>query len=326
MPIQSNSRRKRERSVRRELAPWLITSGRTPRLPVGPDVEEPRALRRADPLVAVARVVRGAESAEVERHHARARGRRRPARRRRGGQLAHEPLDRQDEAGRARHVVDQREPRPRPGPAEHRLEDLLRAASGNGTGATTTRAPARAATASTAFRQALYAWVGRQELVARSEVERAEHGVHAGRRVGHERQVVRIGPDEGAERGPRGVEALRARGSGTAPARSPAARGARPGRPAPPRGQAPNEPWFRKVTAGSSGQSRRGPSGTSWAPSSSPQGRTQRSAGWPPRRRSTASIAGRPTSAGLAATCLRRRPACGDRDRGDLPLTPRAIF
>ena len=41
------------------------------RLAVAPDVEERRALRRADPLVEVARVVRRAERVEVERHHPR---------------------------------------------------------------------------------------------------------------------------------------------------------------------------------------------------------------------------------------------------------------
>ena len=53
------------------------------RLAVRPDVEEPGALRRAHPLVAVARVVGGPEGAEVERDHPRARGRRPPARPRR---------------------------------------------------------------------------------------------------------------------------------------------------------------------------------------------------------------------------------------------------
>ena len=38
-------------------------------------------------------------------------------------ELAHQPLDREDEPGRAGHVVDQRQPRARADPREHRLDD-----------------------------------------------------------------------------------------------------------------------------------------------------------------------------------------------------------
>ena len=48
--------------------------------------------------------------------------------------------------------------------------------------------------------------VGRQQLVSGSEGEPADDGVHAGRGVVHERQVVRVGADERAERDPGRVE------------------------------------------------------------------------------------------------------------------------
>ena len=65
------------------VAPWLMVSGRTPALAVAPHAEEGRALRRAEPLVAVAGVVRGAERAADRAAPCPARARRRRACRRR---------------------------------------------------------------------------------------------------------------------------------------------------------------------------------------------------------------------------------------------------
>ena len=247
----------------------------------------------------------------------RARGRRRPARRRRG-RTARRPAARS--AGRGRSGSS----RGRPGRAGSAAPTRPRTASitssgpssGNGTGATTTRAPARAATASTRVPAGVVRVVGGQDLVARVEVEPAEDRVHAGRGVRHEREVVRRGADEGAEGGPgarRGGP--RAPGSGTARARVSSRSRRRAWASSTARGQAPKEPWFRKVTAGSSGQSRRAPSGGVTVPIFlCPPGRAQRSAGQtpPPGRR--------PQPA--------RIPGQSDPQvaRGDLSLTPRGAF
>ena len=75
-------------------------------LPVAPNVEESRSLRRADPLVEVARVVGRAQPVEIERDHPRGMGavdERVDSPLRQGGD---EPLDRQDEGRRARDVTD----------------------------------------------------------------------------------------------------------------------------------------------------------------------------------------------------------------------------
>ena len=96
-PVQSNSRRKRLRSARVAFAPWLIDDGRIRGWRFAAHVEERGAFRRADPLVAVARVVRGAQRVEIERQHAgrvRAVDQRVDAAR---GSAATMPRDREDE-------------------------------------------------------------------------------------------------------------------------------------------------------------------------------------------------------------------------------------
>ena len=76
------------------------------RLPIAADVKEPGALGRANPLVAIARVVSGPKGFEIQRDHAR--GVRAvhervdpPA-----GQRADNRLDRKDETGLAGDVID----------------------------------------------------------------------------------------------------------------------------------------------------------------------------------------------------------------------------
>ena len=169
-------------------------------------------------------------------------------------------LDREDEPGRARHVVDQRQPRPGLDPRQHRLDDLLRRRHRERQGR---HDDARARAGRHGLQRVpagVVGVVGGEQLVPRPEVERPEHRVGAGRGVRDEGEVVRVRADErrrarlaprpGAPPGP---------GPGTAPAPLSSRSRSRLCASSTARGQAPNEPWFRKVTSGSSGQSRRQP-------------------------------------------------------------------
>ena len=127
-------------------------------LAVGPGVEERRALRRADPLVEVAGVPGGAEPIEVEGQHARrvraVDERLDPAL----GERGDDPLDRKHERRRARDVADQCEPRPSVTAPRMASTTASSDATGNGIGATTTRAPSRSATWRRTLMVALYSW------------------------------------------------------------------------------------------------------------------------------------------------------------------------
>ena len=124
VPVQSNSARNRSPPSLERVA--VADHDRVDEPPaVLPDVEERRTLRRAQPLVGVRRVVGRAEAGEVERDHAQGvrpvDQRVDPARL----ELADEPLDREDEAGRARDVVEEREASARRHGGENRLDDLV---------------------------------------------------------------------------------------------------------------------------------------------------------------------------------------------------------
>ncbi len=113
-------------------------------LTISPDVEKARPLRRAHPLVAVPGVVGGAERPEVERDHPGGVGSVHHRVHAAGGQLVHQSLDRQDETRRARHVVEQGEPRPCAHSAEDGLEHLLGGPPAETAPAPPRRAPPRA--------------------------------------------------------------------------------------------------------------------------------------------------------------------------------------
>ena len=172
------------------------------------DEEEPRALRRAEPLVAVAGVVRRPERPEVERKHA---GRVRTvddgvdAPR---GELADEALDREHEPGRARDVVQQREPRPRRDVSEHGVDDLIGRVQRK---RDRRHDDARARTLGDEVERIAARVVGvvrRQELVARGEPQRTHHGIDAAGRVRHERDVLRVRADEVRQLLPCRIESL----------------------------------------------------------------------------------------------------------------------
>ena len=102
------------------------------RLPIAADLEEGGALRGAEPLVAVAGVVGGAQRPEVEGQH--------PRRVRavdqhvdaRSWSAGHQRLHREDDPRRAGDVVEQRQAGPGRHRRQHRLGDLLGAADGEG--------------------------------------------------------------------------------------------------------------------------------------------------------------------------------------------------
>ena len=132
MPVQSNSRRKRLRSRRGEFAPWLMTAGRIAARRFSRTYRNAGALRRADPLVQVAGVVRRADRADVEREHARrvrAVDQRVDAAR---GQLLHDPLDGEDQRRLAGDVVDEQQPRAVGDFLQHALDDDVRRANREG--------------------------------------------------------------------------------------------------------------------------------------------------------------------------------------------------
>ena len=112
VPVQSNSRRNRSRPRSGSFAPCEIDQRVDPVAAVGPDREDGRALRAAQPLVAVAGPVGGPEGGQVDWHHPRGVGgideRVDPARL----ELGDDPFDREHERGRAGDVADQQEAGP----------------------------------------------------------------------------------------------------------------------------------------------------------------------------------------------------------------------
>ena len=113
-----------------------------------------------------------------------------------------EPLHGKDERGRARHVADERQPCPGRHCPQDALHDIVRAIDGErnprqhdpGTGVSRAD-PQR-------IERRVVLVVGGEKLVARADPERAEDRRNAGGRVRHEREVVRVRADEGADRGP----------------------------------------------------------------------------------------------------------------------------
>ena len=193
VPVQSNSRWKRRRSARGELAPWLIDEradarrgGRraragTPR----PSARTPtcagcRCSRRRRAAARSSGSIPGAWAPSTSVSMPRAAS---SATSRSTGRTS---------AGRAGDVVDQQQARARGDARQHRARRPRRAMrSGRGRRATTTRAPgARRPRTSSALRQALYSWSVTSSSSPSREGERAQHGVHARRRVGDEGQAV----------------------------------------------------------------------------------------------------------------------------------------
>ena len=155
------------------------------------------------------------------------------------GELGDQPRDRQDQRrsgssrGRAARAACAASPR-----ASTASTTSLRRRHGNGTWPPRPRArPARRHEVERVA-AGVVGVVGGEQLVARRERQRAQHGVDAGGGVAHEGEVVGIGAHERGQRGPRDVEQRpRARARGSAPARAsssarsaPGARGPRSGR------------------------------------------------------------------------------------------------
>ena len=159
-----------------------------PALVLRPRPEESRALRRAEPLVAVAGVDVRAERLEIERELARCVGavddRECPRRPRRGADLRH----RQHERRRRGDVADGDRPRPRP----DRVHELVRL------GVDEPRAHELPGP-----RDGAVLVPGRQHLVAGLEPERADDGVQSGGSVRDEDEIVGSRAEEGGQRGAR---------------------------------------------------------------------------------------------------------------------------
>ena len=160
-------------------------------------------------------------------------------------------LDGQDERGRAGHLADhQRAASARVTAARIAVERLAGARDREGDRRDDHPRPvARGDRPHRVDGRVVLVVVG-QQLVARLEAQRLEHGVDAGRGVRDERQALRVGAEEPPDRVARLVQqprqlAVRNR-TGSASSRSRSARWtARTGS-----GHAPNEPWLRNVTAG----------------------------------------------------------------------------
>ena len=106
--------------------------------------------------MAVARPVRGTEPIHVDRYHPGRVGRVDERVDAAPVELRDELRDREDQPGHARDVTDHDEARPWRNGAEDRVADDVRTGDREGIGATTTRAPSRAATARIALIVALY--------------------------------------------------------------------------------------------------------------------------------------------------------------------------
>ena len=265
VPVQSASSRKRERSVR--VAVRAVGDRQRPDrgLAVAPDVEE-----RAAP---------SGRTATCGRCRCSTRPRARPGASgtmpgRVGavdqavdaalGERRDDPLDRQDQRRRARHVADQRQP----GPGRDRVEDRRQRPrpgrrSGTGSGRRSTAGAVALGREPEGVERRVVLVVGRQQLVAGLRSGASAGPCRPGGGVRDEGQVVGVGPDERAERRPRRRRAgPRARAPGTATgSASIRSRHARwTSRTS--RGQAPNEPWLRKSTSGRGLQVRQVPART----------------------------------------------------------------
>ena len=175
-------------------------------LAVAADMEERRALRGADPFVQVAGVVRRSQAVDLDVEHPR-RVRAvdegvHPARR----QLGHQLVDGQDEGRGRRDVVEHGQAGPRRDRGQHPFDDVLGAGGGKGKRHGHHSGAAGRGRDRQHVAAGVVLVVGRQQLVAGGEGEPAEDGIHAGGGVVDEGEVVRIGADERAERGPRRVE------------------------------------------------------------------------------------------------------------------------
>ena len=162
--------------------------------------------------------------------------------------------DGEDERGRARHVVDDREPRAIRGGGEDRRHDLVGRAERKRNGGDHDPGSGAVRDPIERVSRRVVGVIGGQQLVARPEVERGSTVFTRPSRW-HEREVVGSAAHECGEDGTRlvergleladeeahGLRSIRARQAAWASSTA--------------RGAAPYEPWLRKVTAGSSVQS-----------------------------------------------------------------------
>lgn len=173
---------------------------------VSAHVQKRRALRRAKPLVGIARIVGRCDAAQIERHHAggmRAVDERIDAA---GTEFAHQALDRQDERRRTGDVIHKREACPRRDGRKHCREHLaLGSQRKRHAGRHHLRAgPRRHELRALAARAV--GLTGQQQLITRLERERAQHRVHRGRGVRDEHHIGGIRTDEARERRARCIE------------------------------------------------------------------------------------------------------------------------
>ena len=156
-----------------------------------PHVQEARSLRRAQPLVAIARVEVRAERLEVERHVARGVCAVDDGREARVARTAHDLLDRQQQAGCGGDVRGVHDARPLGLAREELLDDV--ADRQRHLRSDVARARARADRLPRHVARAVLE-ARREHLVARLEVERSGCDVHPRGRVLDEREVVRAAP------------------------------------------------------------------------------------------------------------------------------------
>ncbi len=148
-------------------------------LEISPDPQHGRSFRRANPLVEVPDVVARAEARQLEREHA---GRVRAVDQRLDPALAEsgdDLLDRKDQASRARHVVDEREPHPRARSLADPMHDLLRICEWEGDlGHDELRARPLAHEVERVLACGIGV-VGREQRIAGSKGQGAENGAHS---------------------------------------------------------------------------------------------------------------------------------------------------
>lgn len=176
---------------------------------VAPHMEEAGAPRAAEPLVAVARVVRGADGLHVERQHPR---RVRPIDERvdaPGREPFDQRRDREDHPGGAGDVVEHGQARARRDAFEHGIDDRVCVRHGR---RHDRRHHPRAGLARHEIEQVRARKVGvagREDFIARRERTRTQHRAQRRRDVGQQGQIRRIGRNQPGQRLPRLVEQAR---------------------------------------------------------------------------------------------------------------------
>ncbi len=172
-------------------------------LPIAADVEERRALRGGQPLVAVARVIRGTDLVQLDRDHPRSVCPVHQGVHAAPIELLDEFGDRQDDARGARDVAEEREPRSRRDPREDRGDDGIGIEDGECDVGDHDPCIVPLGRVVQRVQRGVVLEARREEFVPGLEADGAQHRADPGSRIRHEREIVGVRTQEGRERAAR---------------------------------------------------------------------------------------------------------------------------